>query len=110
MFTPQRDNAIKEEVQKFTAAKFIREVYYPNWLANVVMIKKANGKWRMSQVTKLYGCFLWIQSDKDGRGRPREDILHYQSRLILLQSNALWSEECGGNIPEVGQPYVSSTD
>ena len=30
------------------AAKFIREVYYPDWLANVVMVKKANDKWRMS--------------------------------------------------------------
>ena len=29
------------------AAKFIREVYYLDWLANVVMAKKANGKWRM---------------------------------------------------------------
>ena len=28
-------------------AKFIREVYYPNWLANVMMVKKDNGKWRM---------------------------------------------------------------
>ena len=28
-------------------ADFIREVYYPEWLANVVMVKKANGKWRM---------------------------------------------------------------
>ena len=28
-------------------ANFIREVYYPDWLANVVMVKKANGKWRM---------------------------------------------------------------
>ena len=26
---------------------FIREVYYPDWLANVVMVKKNNGKWRM---------------------------------------------------------------
>ena len=26
---------------------FIQEVYYPNWLANVVLVKKANGKWRM---------------------------------------------------------------
>ena len=26
---------------------FIREVYYPNWLANVVLVKKANGKLRM---------------------------------------------------------------
>ena len=28
-------------------AGFIREVYYPNWLANVVLVKKANEKWRM---------------------------------------------------------------
>ena len=28
-------------------ASFIREVYYPEWLANVVLMKKANGKWRM---------------------------------------------------------------
>ena len=47
VFAPERDNAIKEEVQKLTLAKFIREVYYPDWLANVVMVKKANGKWRM---------------------------------------------------------------
>ena len=47
VFAPERDNAIKEEVQKLTTAQFIREVYYPDWLANVVMVKKANGKWRM---------------------------------------------------------------
>ena len=29
------------------SASFIREVYYPDWLANVVLMKKANGKWRM---------------------------------------------------------------
>ena len=28
-------------------ADFIRDVYYPDWLASVVMVKKANGKWRM---------------------------------------------------------------
>ena len=27
--------------------KFIQEIYYPNWLANIVMVKKANDKWRM---------------------------------------------------------------
>ena len=47
VFAPERDNAIKEEVQKLTTAQFIWEVYYPDWLANVVMVKKANGKWRM---------------------------------------------------------------
>ena len=29
------------------SAGFIQEVYYPDWLANVVLVKKANGKWRM---------------------------------------------------------------
>ena len=47
VFDPERENVIKEEVQKLTVAKFIREVYYLDWLANVVMVKKANGKWRM---------------------------------------------------------------
>ena len=47
VFAPERDNATKEEVQKLTLVKFIREVYYPDWLANVVMVKKANSKWRI---------------------------------------------------------------
>ena len=44
VFAPERKNAIKDEVHKLMAAKFIREVYYPDWLANVVMVRKANGK------------------------------------------------------------------
>ena len=47
VFAPKRDNAMKEEVQKLTIAKFIRELYYPDWLANMVVVKKANGKLRM---------------------------------------------------------------
>ena len=47
VFAPKQDKAIKEEVQKLTTAQFIREVYYLDWLANVVMVKKANGKWRI---------------------------------------------------------------
>ena len=31
-----------EEVEKLLAAVFIQEVYYPEWLANVVMVKKSN--------------------------------------------------------------------
>ena len=36
-----------EEVRKLLKAGFIREVYYPDWLANMVMVKKNNRKWRM---------------------------------------------------------------
>ena len=43
-FTPERGQAIAEEVTKLLTAGFIREVYYPEWLANVVLVKKANGK------------------------------------------------------------------
>ena len=44
VFTLERHKAIAEEVKKLLEAGFIREVYYPDWLANVVMVKKANGK------------------------------------------------------------------
>ena len=47
VFAHEQDNAINEEVQKVTTTEFIRDVYYPDWLANVVMVKKANGKWRV---------------------------------------------------------------
>ena len=36
-----------DEVNKLLTANFIREVHHPEWLANVVMVKKANGKWRI---------------------------------------------------------------
>ena len=36
-----------DDVNKLLSAGFIREVYYPDWLANVVLVKKAYGKWRM---------------------------------------------------------------
>ena len=46
-FAPKRDQVVTEEVTKLLTAGFIREVYYPDWLTNVVQVKKANGKWRM---------------------------------------------------------------
>ena len=46
-FTLERDQAVTEEVTKLLMTGFIREVYYLDWLANVVLVKKANGKWRM---------------------------------------------------------------
>ncbi|MCI41489.1 gag-pol polyprotein, partial [Trifolium medium] len=42
-----RRAAITEEVAKLKEAEFIEEIKYPSWLANVVMVKKANEKWRM---------------------------------------------------------------
>ena len=46
-FAPERQKAINEEVGKLLQVGEIREVEYPEWLANVVLVKKANGKWRL---------------------------------------------------------------
>ena len=47
IFALERDQAITEKVHKLQEANFIKEVYYPDWLANVVMVKKSSEKWRM---------------------------------------------------------------
>ena len=36
-----------KEIRKLLDTWFIREVQYTTWLANMVMVKKSNGKWRM---------------------------------------------------------------
>src|SRR5437016_1343527 len=46
-FVQDCKEAIRDELMKLTAANFIREVYHPDWLANPVLVKKKNGKWRM---------------------------------------------------------------
>ena len=43
----KRKKAAHAEVQKLLDAGVIHEVQYPEWLANVVMVPKKNGKWRM---------------------------------------------------------------
>ncbi|XP_057443878.1 uncharacterized protein LOC130736035 [Lotus japonicus] len=43
----EKDKAVQIETQKLIEANFIREVQYPTWLVKVVMVRKANGKWRM---------------------------------------------------------------
>ncbi|XP_023910821.1 uncharacterized protein LOC112022458 [Quercus suber] len=47
IFAPKCNKAVTEEVEKLLEADFIKEVFYPDWLANVVMVKKSNGKRRM---------------------------------------------------------------
>ena len=44
VFVQERDKTIAKEVHKLLDAGFIKEVYYLEWLANVVIVKKENGK------------------------------------------------------------------
>jgi hypothetical protein len=49
--------AVKAEVQRLLDAGFIGEVTYPEWLSNVVMVKKKNETWWMcTDFTDLNKC------------------------------------------------------
>ncbi|KAI5351635.1 hypothetical protein L3X38_004526 [Prunus dulcis] len=46
-YDPERYEAMKAEVDRLSSIRFIREVDYPTWLANVVMVRKPRKGWRM---------------------------------------------------------------
>ncbi|GKV25870.1 hypothetical protein SLEP1_g35251 [Rubroshorea leprosula] len=70
LFGGERLQAIKEEVEKLLQAGFVRKVDYCEWVANLVLVKKANGKWRMCiDYTNLNqacpkDCYLMSSIDK----------------------------------------------
>ena len=40
-------DAVKDKVMKLKRAGAIKEVFYPEWLANMVVVEKKSGKWRV---------------------------------------------------------------
>jgi len=46
-FSEERRLVIRQETKKLLDVGHIREIQYPEWMTNVVLVKKANGKWRM---------------------------------------------------------------
>jgi ribonuclease HI len=61
----------QNEVKRLLSASVIREVTYQEWLANTVMVKKANGKWRMC----IDFTYLNKACPKDEFPLPRIDSL-----------------------------------
>ena len=129
---PKRNKVIMDEVNKLLVVDFICEVYYLDQLANVVLVKKANGKRRMcldftdlnkacpkdsfpiqridqlvdsttGQAPYIHRCVLEIQPDQDIRIRPGEDCLHHQPGALLLQGNALWIEKYKSHLLKVSK-------
>jgi hypothetical protein len=43
----ERQEFIAEEIRKLEAVGLVRGVLHPTWLANPVVVRKANGKWRL---------------------------------------------------------------
>ena len=73
---PQRSSKehsddVKNEVTKLKQAGAIKEVLYPEWLANIVVVKKKSGKWQVCvDFTDLNKTCL-----KDSFPMPRIDQL-----------------------------------
>jgi hypothetical protein len=43
-FDEEKRKVIGEEIHKLLKAGFIKEIHHPEWLANLVLVKKKNGK------------------------------------------------------------------
>ena len=46
-FHPDRHQVIQAEADNLLKARFIKEIKYLEWLANVVVVPKKGGKWRV---------------------------------------------------------------
>ncbi|KAL0404048.1 UNVERIFIED_CONTAM: Retrovirus-related Pol polyprotein from transposon gypsy [Sesamum radiatum] len=70
-FGVERNRIIEEEVKKLLEAGYVSKVQYTGWLANVVVVPKASGKWRMcTDFTDLNKA-----CPKDPYPLPRIDLL-----------------------------------
>ena len=81
--TPEHYAALKEDVDKLLARKFIREAHYPIWVANPILVKK-NRKWR----TWVDFTDLNKACPKDSFPFPMIDSLWMQ--WLVTSSSALW--------------------
>ena len=45
--SPVHQEAVCEEVSRLVKAMAIKEILYPTWLSNTVVVKKKNGKWKV---------------------------------------------------------------
>ena len=90
-------NVVKEEVNKFKQAGAIKEVFYPEWLTNTVVVKKKNEKWHVyvdfTDLNKAWPKDLfpmpWIDQLVDATvGHPQMSFLdafqwYHQIPLVL---------------------------
>ena len=96
--------AVKNEVTKLKQAGAIKEVFYPKWLANTVVVKKKNRKWRMcvdftNLKQSLFERSFPPSSDipvGGHNGRPSSN--EFPGRLSRIPSNTTSLGRSGENI------------
>ena len=45
--TKEHVEAVRQEIKRLKEAGAIKEIFFPEWLVNTVVVKKKNGKWRV---------------------------------------------------------------
>jgi hypothetical protein len=81
-FAHDKCEAIKREIAKLLTARFIKEVIYPEWVANPVLVKKKNNEWRMC----VDYTDLNKHCPKDHFGLPRIDqVVDLTAGCVLLK-------------------------
>jgi hypothetical protein len=113
-FDEEKRKVIGEEIHKLLEAGFINEVHHPEWLANPVLVKKKNGKWRMcvnytslnKACPKVPFPLPRIDQIVDSTAGCEtlsfyRDFVHHPIRHVLLCYYALRSLEHRGYVPAV---------
>lgn len=130
-FYPDRQKIIQSEVEKLLAARFIREVEYPEWLANVVVVHKKEGKWRVCvdytnlndacpqdsfplpridkivdstsghEMLSFLNVFFGYHQIPHGSRGWGKNRLYNTARALLLQGHAVQTQKCWSNLLEV---------
>lgn len=123
-----RLQAAKDEIQRLLNVEVIRDIKYIEWLANVVLVKIKNVKWRMSiNFTNLNKCcpkddfpLPQIDSSVDKAAacelfslldcfsgyhqiwmKPEDEeknIIYHSNRIILFRQNTRGSEKLRAHI------------
>ncbi|RVW31365.1 Retrovirus-related Pol polyprotein from transposon 17.6 [Vitis vinifera] len=64
-FHQDKQRVIQSEVDKLLTIEFIKEVEYPDWLANVMVVPKKNGKWKVCIDYTNLNDILMFQLDEE---------------------------------------------
>nr|XP_016449145.1 PREDICTED: uncharacterized protein LOC107774181 [Nicotiana tabacum] len=138
-FNATINEVVSEEVDKLLTNGSIRESKYPQWVANVVMVKNKNRKWRMCidftglnkaclkdsfplphidqlidatsvhELLSLLDAYSANNQILMAEEDQEKDHFHHSPRYVLLQGNAIRAQECGGHVSNISHQNVERT-
>ncbi|XP_013624528.1 PREDICTED: uncharacterized protein LOC106330634 [Brassica oleracea var. oleracea] len=133
---PERATAVNDEVEKLLKVGSITKVWYPDWLANPVVVKKKNGKWRLCvdfndlnkacpkdsfplphidrlveatagyEILPFVDAFTGYNQIMMNPDDREKNCIYYRSRNLLLQGDALRPQKRRRNLSTTRKPDI----